>query len=179
MDINNLRTTIKNKRNALSKEKVAVLSKEITKKFFTLDFVKDKKNFFVYNSIKNEVDTSYIINTLKSAEKTIAYPITIGNEMVAGIPTVDEWEVGGFNVKIPTKYTVTTEIDVAVIPLLICDENKNRVGYGKGYYDKFLSKNDCIKVGICYDFQVVESITPNEWDVPLDYIITPTKIITK
>ncbi len=179
MDINNLRTTIKNKRNALSKEKVAVLSKEITKKFFTLDFVKDMKNFFVYNSIKNEVDTSYIINTLKSAEKTIAYPITIGNEMVAGIPTVDEWEVGGFNVKIPTKYTITTEIDVAVIPLLICDENKNRVGYGKGYYDKFLSKNDCIKVGICYDFQVVESITPNEWDVPLDYIITPTKIITK
>ena len=179
MDINNLRTIIKNKRNDLSKEKVAFLSKEIAKKFFSLDFVKGKKNFFVYNSIKNEVDTSYTINTLKSAEKTIAYPITIGNEMVAVLPLKEEWVIGDFGIKIPKKYTITTEIDVAVIPLLICDENKNRVGYGKGYYDKFLSKNDCIKVGICYDFQVVESITPNEWDVPLDYIITPTKIITK
>ncbi len=179
MGINNLRTTIKNKRNDLSKEKIAVLSKEITKKFFSLDFVKGKKIFFVYNSIKNEVDTSYIITTLKSAEKTIAYPITIGNEMVAVLPLKEELVIGDFGIKIPKKYTVTTEIDVAVIPLLICDENKNRVGYGKGYYDKFLSKNDCIKVGICYDFQVVESITPNEWDVPLDYIITPTKIITK
>ncbi len=179
MDLIYLRKAIKEKRFTLSDKEVELLSKQITANFFTLDFIKEKTTFFIYNSIKNEVDTLYIISTLKDAGKTIAYPITVGNEMVAGKPTVDEWLIGGFNVKIPKEYTVIDDIDVAVIPLLACDKNLNRIGYGKGYYDKFLSKNDCVKVGICYDFQVIENITPNAYDVPLDYIVTPTKIIKK
>ena len=179
MNLNETRKIIKEKRNALNKSQIEKFSKSVYEKFIALDFIKENDSFFVYNSIKNEVDTQYIIDRLKNLKKTISYPLTIGGEMVAVIPTNDEWRIGDFGIKIPKKYKTTNSVDVAVIPLLACDKNLNRIGYGKGYYDKFLKENPCIKIGVCYDFQVIENITPNEWDIPLDYIITPTKIINK
>lgn len=179
MTTNEIRNSIKEKRNKLTLSQIEKASKSVLKNLLTLDFIKDKTNFFIYNSIKNEVDTAYLIDYLKVNNKVISYPLTIGDNLIAVIPTDSEWVLGEFNVKIPKSYKETNKIDVAIIPLLACDKNLNRIGYGKGYYDKFLSKTDCIKVGICYDFQVIESITPNAFDVPLDYIVTPTKIITK
>ena len=179
MTTNEIRNSIKEKRNELTLSEIEKWSKSVLKNLLTLDFIKDKTNFFIYNSIKNEVDTAYLIDYLNVNNKVISYPLTIGDNMIAVLPTDREWVLGDFNVKIPKSYKETNKIDVAIIPLLACDKNLNRIGYGKGYYDKFLSKTDCIKVGICYDFQVIESITPNAFDVPLDYIVTPTKIITK
>ncbi len=177
MDLTLLRNAVKLKRNALIKSEVDALSLNVTNNLFSLDFIHEKSSFFIYNSIKNEVDTSCIISRLKGLEKKLSYPLTVGDDMLAVAPTSNEWILGDFGIKIPKHYTVINDIDVAVIPLLLCDNNKNRVGYGKGYYDRFLSNKNCIKIGLCYDFQVVENLTPNKWDVPLDYIITPTKII--
>ena len=177
MKTNEIRKEVKEKRNSLTKSEIEKFSKSITKKFFALDFINEKIKFFVYNAIKNEVDTSQIINGLKKLGKEVSYPLTIGDEMVAVVPISDEWITGDFGVLIPKNYKKANSVDVAVIPLLACDKKLNRIGYGKGYYDKFLKENDCIKIGVCYDFQVIENIIPNEWDVPLDYIITPTKII--
>ena len=174
-----IRNKIKEKRSKVTLSQIEKWSKSVLKNLLTLDFIKNKTNFFIYNSIKNEVDTAYIIDYLKHNNKVISYPLTIGDNMIAVIPTDNEWVLGDFNVKIPKTYKETNKIDVAIIPLLACDKNLNRIGYGKGYYDKFLSKNDCLKVGICYYFQVIKNITPNAYDVPLDYIVTPTKIITK
>jgi len=67
------------------------------------------------------------------------------------------------------------EIDLVIVPLLAVDRNGNRVGYGKGYYDKFLStcRKDCKKVGLSFfePVDVIEDLNP--FDVPLDYCITP------
>ena len=179
MTNNTLRKEIKEKRNALSLNQIKKYSDAIFKNFFSLEDVSEKQNFFVYNAIKNEVDTAKIILVLKKKGKEISYPLTLGDKLIAVIPNSDDWVTGDFGVKVPKNYQATKKVDVAIIPLLACDKKMNRLGYGKGYYDKFLKENECIKVGICYDFQVVESLTPNAWDVPLDYIITPTKIIKK
>ncbi len=179
MSANEIRQIIKEKRKSITNKEIEKFSKIISEKFLSLEFINKKTIFFVYNAIKNEVDTSYIIDYLKLNKKVISYPLTIGDNMIAVIPTDSEWILGDFGVLIPKNYETAKNIDVAVIPLLACDKNLNRIGYGKGYYDKFLSKNECVKVGICYDFQVLENITPNVFDVPLDYIITPTKIITR
>ncbi|MFL5810506.1 MAG: 5-formyltetrahydrofolate cyclo-ligase [Flavisolibacter sp.] len=79
----------------------------------------------------------------------------------------------------PTETAVVDpqEIDLVIVPMLICDVNGNRIGYGKGYYDRFLSRcrPDCIKVGVCY-FEPVDRIDDaDEFDVPLDFCITPGK----
>jgi 5-formyltetrahydrofolate cyclo-ligase len=97
--------------------------------------------------------------------------------MVAGIPIGDEITTDKFGVIVPKNYSVMDTPDVVFIPLIACDKNKNRIGFGKGYYDKFLQNRNCIKVGICYDFQVVANITPNATDIPLDIIVTESEII--
>jgi 5-formyltetrahydrofolate cyclo-ligase len=70
------------------------------------------------------------------------------------------------------------EIDLVLVPLLAFDETGNRVGYGKGYYDKFLSqcRNDVLKVGFSY-FEPIDKITDSaSFDIPLSYCVTPHRI---
>ncbi len=178
MDVKSLRNEMKTKRLNLTAEDVKALSLAVYNNFFTLDFIKEKSNFFIYNSIKNEVDTKEIIKTLSLIGKTISYPVTIKDIMLSAIPKNHKTVIGNFDIIEPENYSIMEKVDVAIVPLIACDNQKNRVGFGKGFYDRFLSKTPCIKIGLAYDFQVVNNITPNSWDVPLDIIITPTKIIT-
>jgi 5-formyltetrahydrofolate cyclo-ligase len=70
------------------------------------------------------------------------------------------------------------ELDLVVVPLLAIDEKGHRVGYGKGYYDRYLKdcRPDCMKVGVSY-FEPVDNIDDAaEFDVPLDFCITPERI---
>ena len=66
-------------------------------------------------------------------------------------------------------------LDAVLVPLLIFDEAGNRVGYGKGFYDRFLigCRPDCIKIGLCYFEPVPRIEDASEFDVPLNYCITP------
>ena len=176
MELENLRKSIKNKRLNLTKNEVENYSNLISKNLFTLDFLAKKTNFFIYNSIKNEVDTTPIISILKGQKKVISYPIIDGENLIPATPKNSDFVVGEFNVLVPKNYEIMTDVEVAIIPLLLCDKNKNRVGYGKGFYDRFLAGKNIIKIGLAYDFQVVDNLIPNSWDVPLDYLITPTII---
>lgn len=73
----------------------------------------------------------------------------------------------------------TAEIDLVIVPLLCFDEAGHRVGYGKGFYDKFLGRcrKDCVKVGPSYFPPVVEISDANETDVRLDYCVTPEGVL--
>ena len=177
MDLSALRNQIKSQRLTLGANEVFALSKQVESLLFSLDFIREKSNFFIYNSIKNEVETSGLISVLTTLGKTVAFPLISGENLIPSIPKSSEFVLDRFGCKTPAYYTVMKSVDVAVIPLLACDENKNRVGYGKGYYDRFLKDKNCIKIGLAYDFQVKDNLTPNPWDVPLDIIITPTRII--
>ena len=65
-----------------------------------------------------------------------------------------------------------------IVPALVLDNNKNRMGYGGGFYDKYLSENRYLcSVGIAYDFQIVENVPTEENDVPLDIIVTNRGIV--
>ena len=76
----------------------------------------------------------------------------------------------------PVSYDV---IELVLVPGAVFDIKGNRIGYGAGYYDRFLSKLDesIPKIALAYDFQIVDKITPHEHDVPMDYIITEKRII--
>ncbi len=176
--MNNLeiRKKIKLIRNTLSKEEVILLSNKVIDNLKGLD-LKGYKNFFIYKSFNNEVDTSRLIAYLLKENKVIAHPVIIGDNMVAGVPSGSEVKLSSFKTEEPSNYIEMKEVDVCFLPLLAFDKNKNRLGYGKGYYDKFLSTHPCLKIGLAYDFQQVESIDSQPWDIPLDIIITESKII--
>ena len=90
------------------------------------------------------------------------------------------FEANAINILEPheTEVVDPLDIDLVLVPMLICDAKGNRVGFGKGYYDRYLSRcrPDCLKVGLSY-FEPVKQISDaNEFDVPLNLCITPQKV---
>ncbi len=175
MDSLTIRRAMKEQRQSLTKEQITALSNAVYKNFLCL-FITGK-SCFIYKDFRGEVQTAPFIDYFSKLGAKISYPLIDGDNMLAVMPTDNEFTANPFGVKEPSEYVIIDDIDVAIIPLLACDKDKNRIGFGKGYYDRFLSKHKCLKIGICYDFQVLESVPKNKWDVPLDIIITDKRII--
>ena len=132
----------------------------------------------------NEPDTFTISEYLqfKNPGLQIAYPkVDFSDHSMQAIISDDEdvFEKNSFMVPEPQHGEVVNpqEIDLVLVPLLAFDKKGFRVGYGKGFYDRFLQqcKNDCIKIGLSY-FEPIDAINDtDEFDVPLNFCITPQK----
>lgn len=92
-------------------------------------------------------------------------------------------ELGAFHIEEPTGLDTVDagEIELVVVPAVAYDKNGNRLGRGKGFYDRLLASTSATKVGVAFDFQVVEVIPAEEHDVPMDIVISPSgcRIIQK
>jgi len=140
-----------------------------------------------YRSIQdnNEPNTELITGFLefKNPALHLAYPKINNNTVTMQAVMVDAdtaFEKGPYNVSEPisTHILLPTAFDLILVPLLIFDKQGFRVGYGRGFYDKYLShcRPDCIKVGLCYFEPIDEIADKDEFDVPLDLCITPHNI---
>jgi 5-formyltetrahydrofolate cyclo-ligase len=132
----------------------------------------------------NEVNTFHITDYLRFRNPglNICYPRTDmqNHTMQAVVCHPDSiFESNAWNIPEPLDETIAepSEIDLVIVPMLICDSKGNRVGYGKGFYDRYLAQcgPDCIKIGFSY-FEPVEAVDDTgEFDVPLDFCITPER----
>lgn len=183
-----LRRKYKSKRKELASIDAARQSKQIHDLLFSRIMMHRFSNIHTFLPIlkNNEVDTNLIINTLR---KDFAPDIYISKSYSDGELThhlftsetkfiTNEWgvpEPEGVEEKIPE-----TTFDLVIIPLLAFDKKGNRVGYGGGYYDRFLSKcsPDCLKIGLSFFDAVDEIADTNEFDVKLNHCVTPNKIWT-
>lgn len=126
-----------------------------------------------YVSIKDEVDTSFILNWCFENHKKLCVPKVVGNTLTFHM--IESWsdlEEGSFHVLEPksNESISVKNIDMMFVPLSAFDKYHNRCGYGKGYYDSIL--NDCsYKVGLAFSEQQVEQIECEPFDIPLDEII--------
>ncbi|MCC6633866.1 MAG: 5-formyltetrahydrofolate cyclo-ligase [Chitinophagaceae bacterium] len=128
-----------------------------------------------------QIVTSYIKHTNYALR--VAYPVTnFSNNTMCAIGVEDDTSFTtntfGLTEPINGEEIKANEIDIVFVPLFIFDLKGYRVGYGKGFYDKFLAscKNDVIKIGFCY-FEPIEKIDDtNNFDIPLNYCITPHNI---
>jgi 5-formyltetrahydrofolate cyclo-ligase len=138
-----------------------------------------------YLAIKNnnEIETDHLLHYLefKNPELRIVIP-KIQNNKLIHIEYNDQVEVELNSLGIPEpvggNLVNERDIDLILIPLLAFDKTGNRVGYGKGYYDEFLShcRPNALKVGLSY-FDAAEHISNTEqFDIPLNYCITPHRI---
>jgi len=134
----------------------------------------------------NEIDTNIIINTLR---KDFAPDIYLSKSYEGGILThhlykpettliINKWGVP--EPRSTVESFPETTFDLVFIPLLAFDKSGHRVGYGAGYYDRFLSKckPDCLKVGLSFFEPVDEISDADEFDVKLNHCVTPSKIWT-
>lgn len=126
------------------------------------------ERYFIYNSFPSEADTSKIISALESTGKKVFLPRAEGENMVAVLS--GKTVKGAFGIFEPIGQAAKEVAEITVIPLIAVNRKGYRIGYGKGYYDRYLKDKNTIKVGLCYFFQIVD-FNEDEWDIPLEYIV--------
>lgn len=181
MNKKKLRTIYKEKRNNLSDTEVKNLQESIYLQVFEFDFT-PYQNIHIFISIEkqNEIDTYPIVKFLRKLKKTII--ISKSNFKTSTLQHYifdknTELHVNQYGIPEPINAIEidAKKIDVVFVPLLISDKQKYRTGYGKGFYDRFLSdcKKEVISIGLNF-FQPIDKITDiNAFDIPLDIVIIP------
>ena len=174
MNKSELRQELKSRRNNMTYQEVFEKSNEICDKIISSDFFKDAKTVMVYLSFKNEVNTRKIIENAFLKNKTVLVPITDGDDMFLSVlDNLTSFKKGAFGIDEPAVINKWSgKIDICIIPGLGFDKTGGRIGFGKGYYDKFLSKNPCTKIGIAYSEQIKENVFSEPHDIPMNVIVT-------
>ena len=181
-----LRLTYKTLRNGLSLSQIDDLSLSIANQVLTLP-IWNYSFYHLFLSIEEhkEVNTDYVLNILSGKDKNI---ILSKSDFKTGLMThfllTDNTKIKKNSYNIPEPIDgieiSNDKIEVVFIPLLAFDRQGNRVGYGKGFYDRFLAncKPETIKIGLSF-FEAEELITDVfESDVKLDFCVTPEQVYT-
>lgn len=172
MNKDTLRKVISDKRDKMKSEDIKQKSHIITRRF--LEEFCDVSTFLLYVSFKNEVETFYLIQHLSEKGKKIFLP-KLKNEDIfpSQFEGFEKMQQNRYGIMEPAKLSNITSFDVAVIPAVAFDKKCNRLGFGKGYYDKLLAKiNFDVCVGFAYELQVFDSIEIEPHDIPADVVIT-------
>ena len=128
----------------------------------------------LYYSLKDEVDTHEFVRKW-SREKLVLLPVVKGEELELRVFTgPEDLATGAYGIGEPTGelFTDYAAIDFAVIPGVAFDATGNRLGRGKGYYDRLLPRLTAFKAGICFPFQLVEEVPAEPFDIRMDTIIS-------
>ena len=178
---NQLKETILKKRNSLLREELIEKSKKIKNTLLNLAHYKKSKTAMFFVSFNSEVDTHEMIKkSLKN--KTVVVPKVANNEIEPSIildfdNLVSSGKFGILEL-IEAMKIAYKNIDLILVPGIAFDLHGHRVGYGLGYYDKFLKKvPKAVKIGLCFDFQVADKISHEEHDVPVDLIVTEERVV--
>ncbi len=172
-------------RKTLSNDEVLSLSERIFKNFINTFEVKEGQKIHIFISIAKlkEVQTGLFISYFLQNKVHIYLPKMIGDHIIAVPFNRDtEMKVNSWGIAEPVQNNDAgvNDFDYIITPLLYCDDKGNRVGFGKGYYDGFFSKinSECKKIGVGF-YAPDESIDDlNSNDIPLDYLVTPTEVLS-
>jgi 5-formyltetrahydrofolate cyclo-ligase len=176
-----LRKLYKQKRKELSEDTIMKLQEKMYAQIFQLDF-SESQNIHVFLPIERqkEINTYPIIAFLRSKSKNIIVSKSDFNTATLThfiLEKDTELSINEYGIPEPVnaKEIDVKDIDLVFVPLLISDENRYRVGYGKGFYDRFLSlcKPSVKTIGLNFFEPIKEISDINEFDVPLDIMITP------
>lgn len=166
-----------NLRRELGEKTISKKSEEIFKILKDQDFYKSAQRVFVYLSLKNEVDTYPIIKDMLKDKKEVYVPKIIEKEMKASrLGSFDDLEDGKFSIKTTRLDDFEKKFDLILIPGLSFDKNKNRLGYGRGYYDRFLEESSGLRVGLFISEAESIKLPTDSKDVKLHIIITEERI---
>lgn len=153
----------------------------VSEKILALNEYRNAKNILCYASYNCEVDTFYLMNKIIADGKNLYLPrcVTETKEMdVCIVKDLTELKTGAYGIKEPVGEGVSAELlDLIIVPMVAFDRQKTRLGYGGGYYDRFLPKTDAVKVGIAFSVQESDSLVKEMTDIPMDIIITEKEVI--
>ena len=176
---NDLRYFIKKKREALSVQRVNELSAAVLSKLTSLPEIQSAKSIHTYVAWQNEVRThDFIKFCLVNGRRIIVPAVNIETHTLSHyeIHNISELSTGAFGILEPDrnicKKAALDKIDTVIVPGLAFDRKGHRLGYGGGYYDKFLKDISATKIALGFEFQVVDEIPTTRDDEKIDVLVT-------
>jgi len=160
-------------------------SDAIKQNVLNLPEIKDADVIHSYLSVnkKKEADTFALIETLLKKGKTIVVPVITDFKMAklrhVELDSIEHLTINKWGIPEPKegREIATGEIELILVPMAGGDVNKNRIGYGKGFYDSFLRNIKKPKIGLCFDEGIKNHVPVEEHDVRMDIIVTEHRII--
>jgi 5-formyltetrahydrofolate cyclo-ligase len=179
-----LRKKYKALRSELSEEQIEDFSLKIANQLLQLN-IWNKSFYHIFLSIEEqkEINTEYILNILAGKDKNIVISKSnFEDYSMTHYLLIDSTKIkkNAYNIPEPVDgIAIASEIiDVVFVPLLAFDKNGNRIGYGKGFYDRFLAncKSETLKIGLSFFDAETETFEVSENDIKLDYCVTPSQV---
>ena len=175
MDKKALRQSIKEKKRAMTQEEILAASRQLTQKFLETPQYHNAKTVYGYLPYNQEVRTQELLQRALDDGKRVAVPKIYGDEMrFVYLQDLTQVEKGYFGIPEPiADEPIGDDLTALVLmPGLAFDPEGHRIGYGGGFYDKFLSAEpDHPTIALCYEFQVFPSLETEEFDIPVDVVI--------
>lgn len=169
-------------REALSEESIREKSLEIARKLVGLAEFQASQNILFFLSLPSEVQTDEMIQQALSLGKKVHVPLVDAKHRRLKISEISGLDIGferkQFGILEPglahLKIVPPETLDFVLVPGLAFDRKGGRVGYGAGYYDRFLKgvRGHAVSVGVAYDFQMLDSVPQTQFDVPVQKILT-------
>lgn len=181
MDKKELRKSLMGKRSEYPKELREKMDKKAFENLIKTEEYKNSENIFVFISFRDEIDTHEAVRYFIKDNKNVFIPYTEeGKEKMrlTRLKDMEDLVPGHFGILSPKKEDLDfidhNIIDLVLVPGLAFDDEGYRIGYGGGFYDKFFA--DLIskpkKIGYCYSFQLIDKIPHDDYDIPVDMVIT-------
>lgn len=181
-----LRRRLLKQRKALSQSTFKKASAEIIDKLKQEIEYRNAETIHCYVSMndRREVDTRKLIKEMLSSGKKVVVPVTNFQEGTLShilLSSYDKLEANKWGVPEPAdgKEVLPEELELVIVPMVAGDESCNRIGYGEGFYDRFLDQVTCSKIGLIFERNVVEKVPVEDFDVPLDKIVTESRVIKR
>lgn len=175
-----LRLQVSKLKKDYSPQDLVLKSEEVFSVLEITGAFQDAKNIFIYSSMPDEVSTLNFINKWKD-RKQFYLPVVVGNDLVFRIVNnKTEYATSAYGIKEPLgeDFTQLDRADAVIVPALAFDRKMNRLGRGKGYYDRFLPLlKKTVKIGVCFDFQLFDHIPADDNDVKMDMIVSENELI--
>ena len=168
-------------RNSLNATEIKEYSTKIYKKLIQTSEYAEAEKILIYCSIGSEVNTEKIINHAINTGKTVAIPKTFPDRIAFyEIKNLQNTKLSKMNIPEPIINKISQQITpcektLIIIPGLCFDKRGNRIGYGGGYYDKYLAQHadkKHKKIGLCYEIQIAETVCADAHDIKVDKVIT-------
>lgn len=178
-----LRKLIRERKALCTMEERTKLSEEICRKVMATPAWQDARTVLLYHALPDEVNTLSILRARGKSlaqdkaitqGKTLLLPVVVGDDLELHIFDGSTAE-GAFHIQEPTGqlFTDYPSIDLAIIPGMAFDREGHRLGRGKGYYDRLLPRlTHAYRLGICFPFQLLDSVPTEEHDIKMDAVIS-------
>ena len=186
MNKKDLRKEMLKKRSNLSAEIREEYSKTVASSLYENEDYKKAEIIMAFLSFGSELDTRYLIEDSIAKGKIVVIPVMVPETKelkISRILDYSELEIGHYNILTPKKeflrFLDPKTIDLILVPGLIFARDGYRVGYGGGYYDRFLAGIDkrVPKIAIGFDMQLVDTVPTDHYDIPVDYILTEKQFL--